>query len=109
MNLGFIDERKAAQMSFIDKYNCILCKYSKYNKNGGSCFDHQEKDEYGHPIGECKSLSNIYYGVLIKFFPFKQVHDFLTERAWRKEEKYNNEMDEKYFKIAKNRIQDIVV
>ena len=83
-------------MRLIDKYNCILCKYNKYNKDGGSCFDHQEKDEYGYPIGECKSLSNIYYGALIKFFPFKQVHDFLSERAWRKEEKYNNEMDEKY-------------
>ena len=79
-------------MSFIDKYNCILCKYNKYNKDGGSCFDYREKDEYCYPIGECKSLSNIYYGMLINFFPFKQIDDFLTERVWRKEEKYNSEL-----------------
>lgn len=83
-------------MRLIDKYNCILCKYNKYNKGDDSCFNHQEKDEYGYPVGKCKSLSNIYYGTLIKFFPFKQIDDFLTERAWRKEEKYNKEMDEKY-------------
>ena len=75
-------------MSLIDKYNCILCKYNKYNKDGGSCFDHS--------IDECKLLSNIYYGTFIKFFPFKQIDDFLTERAWRKEAKYAKEMDEKY-------------
>ena len=68
-------------MSLIDKYNCILCKYNKYNKDGGSCFDYQEKDEYGYPIGKCKSLSNIYHGTIIHFFPFKQIDDFLTERA----------------------------
>ena len=83
-------------MSFIDKYNCILCKHNKYNKDGGNCFDHQEKDEHGYPVGECKLLSNIYYGTILKFFPFKQIHDFRTERAWRKEEKYNEEMDKKY-------------
>lgn len=73
-----------------------MCKYNKYNKNGDSCFDHQEKDEHGYPIGKCKSLSNIYYGTLVKVFPFKQVDAFETERAWRKEEKYAKEMDEKY-------------
>lgn len=83
-------------MRLIDKYNCILCKYNKYNKDNDSCFDHQEKDEYGYPIGECKSLSNIYYGTIAKFFPFKQIEDYLIERTCRKEEKYNNEMDEKY-------------
>ena len=83
-------------MNLFDKYNCILCKYNKYNKNGDNCYNHREKDEYGYPIGECKSLSNIYYGTLIKFFPFKQIDYFLTNRAWRKEEKYNKEMDEKY-------------
>lgn len=83
-------------MRLIDKYNCILCKDNKYNKDGDSCFNHQEKDEYGYPIRECKSLSNIYYGTLIKFFPFKQIDNFLTERAWRKEEKYIRKMDEKY-------------
>lgn len=83
-------------MKFIDKYNCILCKYNKFNKDGGNCMDYMKRDEYGNPIGECKSLSNIYYGTIIKFFPFKQIHDFRTERAWQKEKKYAKEMDEKY-------------
>lgn len=83
-------------MGFIDKYNCILCKYNKYNKEGDSCFNHREKDHYGYPVGECKSLSNIYYGTIISFFPFKQIDEFRTIRAWKKEEKYNKEMDEKY-------------
>ena len=83
-------------MNLFNKYNCILCKYNKYNKNGDNCYNHREKDEYGYPIGECKSLSNIYYGTLIKFFPFKQIDYFLTNRAWRKEEKYIKEMDKEY-------------
>lgn len=83
-------------MNLFDKYNCILCKYNKYNKNGDNCYNHREKDEYDYPIGECKSLSNIYYGILIKFFPFKQIDYFLTNRAWRKEEKYIKEMDKEY-------------
>ena len=83
-------------MNLFDKYNCILCKYNKYNKNGDNCYNHREKDEYGYPIGECKSLSNIYYGTLKKFFPFKQIDYFLTNRTWRKEEKYIKEMDKEY-------------
>ena len=83
-------------MNLFDKYNCVLCKYNKYNKNGDTCYNHREKDEYGYPIGECKSLSNIYYGTLIKFFPFKQIDYFLTNRAWKKEEKYIKEMDKEY-------------
>lgn len=75
-------------MSFIDRYNCILCNYNKYNKGEDSCFNHQEKDEYGYPVGECKSLSNIYYGTLTDFFPFKQIDNFLTERVYRKEKKW---------------------
>ena len=83
-------------MNFIEKYNCILCKYNKYNKNGDSCFNHQEKDEYGYPIVECKSLSNVYYGTLIKYFPFKQIYNICTEITYKKEEKYNKEMNKKY-------------
>ena len=87
-------------MRFIDKYNCILCKYNKYNKDGGSCLNHLKKDEYGYPMCEGKTLSNIYYGTLIKFFPFKQIDDFLTERAYKKENKYCEEMDKKYGNYA---------
>ena len=84
-------------MRFLDKYSCILCKYKKYNKDKEyGCWEARGLDEYGYPIGKCKSLSNIYYGKILKFFPFKQIHDFRTERAWRKEEKYNEEMDKKY-------------
>lgn len=80
-------------MSFIDKYNCILCKYNKYNRGEDSCFNHQEQDEYGYPIEKCNSLSNIYYA-LIKIFPFKQIDDIRTEIAYRKEEKDTKELDE---------------
>ena len=87
-------------MWLFDKYNCILCKYNKYNKDGGSCWNHREKDEYGYPVGECKSLSNIYHGTITKHFPFKQIDDFLTERTYRKENKYLEEMDKKYGNYA---------
>ena len=83
LNLGFIG-KECERMRLFDKYNCILCKYNKYNKGDDSCFNHQEKDEYGYPIGECKSLSNIYYGTLINFFPFKQIDEFRSERALSK-------------------------
>ena len=83
-------------MNLFDKYNCILCKYNKYNKNGDNCYNHREKDEYGYCVDKCKSLSNIYYGIIIKFFLFKQIYDFRAERVWRKEEKYNKKMEEKY-------------
>lgn len=84
-------------MGFMDKHSCVLCKYKKYNKDKEyGCWEARGLDEYGYPIGECKSLSNIYHGTILKFFPFKQIHDFRTERAWRKEEKYNEEMDKKY-------------
>ena len=32
-------------MKFIDKYNCILCGYNKYNKNGDNCMNHRENTE----------------------------------------------------------------
>ena len=83
-------------MGFIDKYNCILCKYNKYNKNGGSCWDYIEKDKLGYPLKECRSLSNIYYENIVKFFPFKQIDYLITERAWRKAAQYTKKLDEKY-------------
>lgn len=84
-------------MSLLEKYSCIFCKYRKLNKNHDyACMDSWEKDESGYPIGKCNSLSNIYYGKIIKLFPFKQIDYWRTERAYKKEEKYNEAMDKKY-------------
>ena len=83
-------------MWLFDKYNCVLCKYNKYNRDGDSCFNHMKKEKLGYPLEKCKSLSNIYYGTITNYFPFKQIDDFLTERAWKKENKYAEEMDKKY-------------
>lgn len=94
-------------MKQFNKYNCILCKYRRYNKDGDSCFNHQEKDGYWYPIGECKSLSNFYSGIIIKYFPFKQIDDFLTERAWRKENKYMKTMKKGWVLYIRNRWYEI--
>lgn len=83
-------------MSFINKYNCILCKYNKFNKDNDSCFNHQEKDENGYPVEECKSLSNIYHGKICKYFPFKQIDNLSYEIKWRMSEKQEEKMDKKY-------------
>ena len=84
-------------MRFIDKYNCVLCKYNKYNKDKEyGCWEARGLDEYGYPIAKCNSLSNIYHGTILKLFPFKQIDYFLSERAYKKEDKYNEEMDKKY-------------
>ena len=61
---------------------CFLCPY----KNEEDCLSHEK----------CYSLSNIYYGTIIKYFPFKQIENFRTERAWRKENKHMEDMDNKY-------------
>ena len=88
-------------MGFIDKYNCILCKYKKYNKDKEyGCWEARGLDEYGYPIGECKSLSNIYYGTILKFFPFKQIHSLKTKFNYWKENKYLEKMDKKYGNFA---------
>ena len=68
--------------------DCLICKY-KYDKD--ACYK-AIHDSYFH----CPSLSNIYYGKMVEWFPFKQIDDFLTERAWKKETKYAEEMDKKY-------------
>lgn len=84
-------------MNLLDKYSCIFCKYRKLNKNHDyACMESWDKDESGYPIGECNSLSNIYYGKLINHFPFKQIDNLLTEKSYKKEEKYNTAMNKKY-------------
>ena len=62
---------------------CILCPYKKEE----NCMDNHEK---------CYSLSNIYYGTLIKHFPFKQIYNLSSEISYRKENKYFEKMNKKY-------------
>lgn len=52
-----------------------------------NCMNNHEK---------CYSLSNIYYGTLIKLFPFKQIYNLSSEISYRKENKYCEKMNEKY-------------
>ena len=81
-------------MNLFDKYNCILCKYNKYNKNGDNCYNHREKDEYGYPLGKCMSLSNIYYGKIIKWFPFNVIDKIASEILWKRADKYYKDFNE---------------
>jgi hypothetical protein len=91
-------------MRLFDKYSCIFCKYRKYNKNhDGACMGVLGYDDYGYPLVECNSLSNIFHGKVLKHFPFKQIDILITDlsyrkemRAIKKEEKYNKKMDKKY-------------
>ena len=81
-------------MNLFDKSNCILCKYNKYNKGDDSCWNHQEKDEYGYPLGKCMSLSNIYYGKIIKWFPFNVIDKIASEILWKRADKYYKDFNE---------------
>ena len=81
-------------MNLFDKYNCILCKYNKYNKGDDSCWNHQEKDKYGYPLGKCMSLSNIYYGKIIKWFPFNVIDKIASEILWKRADKYYKDFNE---------------
>ena len=79
------------------KYNCIFCKYRKLNKNHDyACIDSWEKDEYGYPIGECNSLSNIWYGKIIKWFPFNIIHKIINKIQWEQADKYYEDFNEDY-------------
>ena len=65
--------------------NCILCKYKnnieKRNENSDM---------------NCPSLSNIFYGKIIKFPIVKQIYDLICCHQYSKEEKYYEAMDKKY-------------
>ena len=75
-------------MSLLHKHSCILCKYKHENRE--TCQEHEK----------CYSLSNIYYGTVVKYFPFKQIDDVLTSISYRKYEKYCIRMDKKYGNYA---------
>ena len=79
------------------KYNCIFCKYRKLNKNYDyACMDSWEKDEYGYPIGECNSLSNIWYGKINKHFPFNIIQYFIDKREEKITEQYYKDYNEDF-------------
>ena len=79
------------------KYNCIFCKYRKLNKNYDyACMDSWEKDEYGYPIGECNSLSNIWYGKLTKYFPFNIIQYFIDKHEEKITKEYYNDYNEDF-------------
>ena len=71
-------------MSILEKYNCILCKYKREDRN--TCQSH----------GKCNSLSNIYYGKVVEYFPFKQINEIKFNIAYKKHNKYCEKMDKKY-------------
>ena len=82
-------------MSILDRYSCIFCKYKKYNKNHDyGCMNTWEKDKYGYPIGKCNSLSNIYYGKLIKYFPFNLIYKIQSDIEWKHTEEYYDDFNE---------------
>ena len=79
------------------KYNCIFCKYRKLNKNHDyACMDSWEKDEYGYPIGECNSLSNIWYGKLTKYFPFNIIQYFIDKHEEKITKEYYDDYNEDF-------------
>ena len=79
------------------KYGCIFCKYRKLNKiHDYACMDSWEKDEYDYPIGECNSLSNIWYGKLNKHFPFNIIQYFIDKHEEKIAEEYYDDYNEDF-------------
>ena len=77
----------------LEKYNCIFCKYRKLNKNHDyACMDSWKKDD----IGECNSLSNIWYGKLTKYFPFNIIQYFIDKHEEKIVEEYYNDYNEDF-------------
>lgn len=75
----------------LKKFNCVFCKYKKYNKNFDYACLYKKKE-----FEECYSLSNIYYGKTIKCFPFKQIHYIKNRISEAKENRYCKKMNQKY-------------
>ena len=84
-------------MNLKQKYNCIFCKYRKLNKNHDyACMKSWKKDEYGYPIGECNSLSNIWYGKINKHFPFNIIQYFIDKHEEKISEEYYDDYNEDF-------------
>ena len=77
----------------LEKYNCIFCKYRKLNKNHDyACMDSWKKDD----IGECNSLSNIWYGKLTKYFPFNIIQYFIDKHEEKITKEYYDDYNEDF-------------
>ena len=77
----------------LEKYSCIFCKYRKLNKNHDyACMDSWKKDD----IGECNSLSNIWYGKLSEHFPFNIIQYFIDKHEEKITEEYYNDYNEDF-------------
>ena len=73
--------------------NCIFCKYRKLNKNHDyACMDSWKKDD----IGECNSLSNIWYGKLSEHFPFNIIQYFIDKHEEKIAEEYYDDYNEDF-------------
>lgn len=71
------------EVKIIKNKQCIFCPYR-----------HEENCLLNHD--NCYSLSNIYYGKIRKYFPFKQIDNFITELSYKRQEKYDVKMETKY-------------
>ena len=72
----------------MNDFNCILCKYHN-DKN--KCHE-----KIYSPTWHCPTLSNIYYGKLIKWFPFNVYQKIKDEISNKKLEKYYNTFNKDY-------------
>lgn len=65
---------------------CILCKY---RKQPDKCVQMLHSDDW-----HCPTLSNIWYGKIINYQPFKLIHHIKTNIDWKKTKKYYDTFNE---------------
>lgn len=65
--------------------NCILCKY---NNNKNKCYEAITNSNW-----HCPSLSNIYYGKIIKHFPFNIIHWIIEKIQYKKTINYYDDFN----------------
>lgn len=74
-------------------FNCILCRY---RNDENKCYKVITENNLWH----CPSLSNIYYGKLIKYFPFNIIDKLMTYFEYKRYEKnYIDEYETKNIKF----------
>lgn len=72
----------------MDKINCILCKY---RKSPIICKEIIMQSQRGMSSWHCPTLSNIYYGKLIYYFPFNLIFKIQVWVWGRRTDKEYNE------------------